>query len=81
MHCSVTGKKLKHEFLILGPKRTAKYGTEIVTYRGPQIWNLLPEKTKNASSFELFKKEIRKWKGEMCPYRICKTYIQHVGLI
>ena len=62
-------------------KRTVKYGTETVTYRGPQIWNLVPEKTKNASSFDIFKKEIRKWKGEKCPCRICKTYIQHVGLI
>ena len=61
-------------------KGTAKYGTETVTYRGPQIWNLVPEKTKNAS-FDIFKKEIRKWKGEKCPCRICKTYIQHVGLI
>ena len=62
-------------------KRTAKYGTETVTYRGPQIWNLVPEKTKNAFSFEIFKKEIRKWKGEKCPCRIFKTYIQHVGLV
>ena len=62
-------------------KKTAKYGTETVTYRGPQIWNLVPEKNKNASSFEIFKKEIRKWKGEKCPCRICKTYIHHVGLI
>ena len=37
-------------------KRTAKYGTETVTFRGPQIWNLVPEKTKSASSFEIFKK-------------------------
>ena len=62
-------------------KRTEKYGTETVTYRGPQIWNLVPEKTKNASSFDIFKKEIGKWKREKCPFRICKTYIQHVGFI
>ena len=62
-------------------KRTVKYGTETVTYRGPQIWNLVPEKTINAFSFEIFKKKIRKWKGEKCPCRICKTYIQHVGFI
>ena len=35
----------------------------------------------SASSFDLFKKEIGKWKGEKCPCRICKTYIQHVGFI
>ena len=62
-------------------KRTVKYATETVTYRGPQIWNLVPEKTKNASSFDIFKKEIRKWKGDKCPCRTCKTYIQHAGLI
>ena len=61
--------------------RTAKYRTKTVTYRWTQIWNLVPEKTKNASSFEIFKTEIRKWKSEKCPCRICKTYIQHVGLI
>ena len=62
-------------------KRTVKYGTETVTYRGPQIWNLVPKKTKNASCFDIFKKEIGKWKGEKCPCRICNTYIQHVGFI
>ena len=62
-------------------KRTVKYGTKTVMYRRPQIWNLVPEKTKNASSFDIFKKEIGKWKGEMCPCRICKTYIQHVRFI
>ena len=50
-------------------KRTVKYRTETITYREPQMWNLVPEKT------------IEKWKGEKCPCRICKTYIQHVGFI
>ena len=61
-------------------KRTAKYGTETVTYRGPQIWNLVPEKTKNASFFDIFKKEIGKCKSEKYPGRICRTSIQHAGL-
>ena len=42
---------------------------------------LVPEKTKNASSFEIFEKEVRKWKGEKCPFRICKTSVQYLGLI
>ena len=62
-------------------KKAVKYETETVTYRGPQIRNLVPEETKNASSFDIFKKEIRKWKGKKCPCRICKSYIQHVGFI
>ena len=28
-----------------------------------------------------FEKEIRKRKGEKCQRRICKPYIQHVGII
>ena len=62
-------------------KRTTKYGIETVACRGPQILNLVTEKTKNASSFKILKKEIRKWKNEKCPCRICKTYIQHVGFL
>ena len=54
-------------------KRTVKYGTETDTYRGPQIWNLVLEKTKNKSYFDIFKKEIGKRKGEKCPCRIYKT--------
>ena len=60
-------------------KRTAKYRIETVTYRGPRIC-LVPEKTKNASFFDIFKKEILKWKGEKYPGRICRTYTQHAGL-
>ena len=25
-------------------KRTVKFGTETTSYRGPQIWNLIPER-------------------------------------
>ena len=62
-------------------KRTVKYGTETVTHRGPQIWNLAPEKTKNASSFDIFKQEIRKLKGEKCPCRHVEHVKQHVGFL
>ena len=38
-------------------KRTAKYGTETVTYKDPKFSNL---KSKNVSSCRMFVKEIRK---------------------
>ena len=63
------------QYLYYINRRSAKRGTEIVRYRGPQIWNLVPKKTKNASSFKIFKKKIRKWNGEKCPCRIYKNYI------
>ena len=27
-------------------KRTVKFGTETISYRGPQIWNLIPERVR-----------------------------------
>ena len=51
---------------------------ETISYRGPQLWNLIPNNIKSEPTFELFKK-IRKWKCEPCPCRMCKTYLQHVG--
>ena len=56
-------KLLNFQCLYSTNKRTVEYGTESVRYRGPQIWNLVPEKTKNTSSFDILKKEIRKGKG------------------
>ena len=50
----------KFQCLYSANKRTVKSGTVTITYRGPQIWNLVSEKTKNASSFDIFKKEIGK---------------------
>ena len=56
-------------------KRIVKYGTETVTYRGPQIWKLVPEKTKNASSSDLFKKEIGKWVK-----RVKSVHVEYINI-
>ena len=56
-------------------KRTVKFGTETISYRGPQIWNLIPERLKVLETVNKFKKEISKWKCDACPCRMCKTYI------
>ena len=55
--------------------------TETISYRGPQLWNLIPDNIKSEPSLELFKKKIRKWKCEPCPCRMCKIYLQHIGFI
>ena len=51
-------------------RRTVKFD------RGPQIWNLIPERLLNK-----FKKGIKSCKCDGCPRRMCKTYIQCVGFI
>ena len=54
-------------------RRTVKFGTETISYRGPQIWNLIPERLRTLETLNKFKKEIKKWKCDACPCRMCKT--------
>ena len=61
--------------------KSVYYGTESLSNLEPRIWNLVPDKLKQLVDFHAFKKEIKKWKPENCPCRLCKTYIPHVGFI
>ena len=40
-------------------KKTVKYRTETIAYRGPQIWNLIPESIINTPSFNTFLKKLK----------------------
>ena len=71
----------KFQELSTSTKNTVNFGTETIFYRGPQLWNLIPDNIKLEPTLELFKKKIRKWKYEPCPCRMCKTYLQHIGFI
>ena len=52
-------------------KRTVKFGTGTISCRGTQIWNLIPEILRALETI----KEIKKWKCDVCPCKMCKTYI------
>ena len=39
--------------------KTAKYGTQAVSYLAPKIWSLVPEAIKSSKSLEAFKCNIR----------------------
>ena len=52
--------------------RTVYHGSESIAYLGPKIWNILPYRLKNANSLEIFKSEIKTWKPENCPCRLCR---------
>ena len=41
-------------------KRTVKFETETIPCRGPQIWNLIPERLRELETLNKFKKEIKK---------------------
>ena len=36
-------------------KRTAYFGLETISYRSPQLWSLLPERTRQLNSIDQFK--------------------------
>ena len=61
--------------------RTVYHGSESISYLDPKIWNILPDRLKNANSLESFKSEIKKWKPENCPRRHCKSYLRNIRFI
>ena len=61
--------------------RTVHYGTETLSFLGPNIWRILPPEMKNSTSLQIFKNKIKSWSPENCPCRLCKQYIQGVGFI
>ena len=61
--------------------KSVYHRTESISYLGPKIWDILPEKLKNIDNLEHFKKEIKTWKPDNCPCRLCKVYIESVGFL
>ena len=61
--------------------RTVYHDSESISFKGCKIWNILADRLKNANSIEAFKMQIKKWKPENCPSRLCKVYVQNVGFV
>ena len=70
----------KFQELSTSTKNTVNFGMETISYRGPQLWDLIHNNIKSEPTLELLKKKI-KWKCEPCPCRMCETYLQHTGFI
>ena len=71
----------KNSQFTIPPIRTVHHGSESIPFLGPKIWNILPDRLKNVNSIEVFKMQIKKWKPEDCPCRLCKVYVQNVGFV
>ena len=61
--------------------KTVYCGTETISYRAPQIWQIIPDDIKLVESIDEFKKKIKTWKPEGCMCRLCKIYIPKLGFI
>ena len=56
-------------------------GTETISFRGPQIWSIIPSNIKNIETLSTFQSEIKKWKPVGCMCRLCKIYVHDLGFI
>ena len=50
-------------------------GTKSISVLGPKIWSIVPTELKQLETVNAFKREIKKWKPENCPCRLCRPYI------
>ena len=48
------------------------HGKESISNLGPLIWDMIPVKMKTLTTISAFKREVKNWKFENCPCRLCK---------
>ena len=60
--------------------RTVIYGTETITYRGPEIWKHVTQSIKDITSLAKFKQEITCWRPTGSTCRLCKIFVPYLGL-
>ena len=60
--------------------QSTKYGLETLRHLGPIVWNTVPRAIRDSPSLGLFKARIKLLDSSYCPCRLCKTYVQKLGL-
>ena len=61
--------------------KSVYYGSETISFIGPKIWELLPSNIKDSENLNIFKSNIKSWKPENCPCRLCRLHIADIGLL
>ena len=73
---------LRHPSIFLRENVNSTYhGSESIRILGPKIWELLPESIRSAENLFSFQEQIKKWKVEHCPCRLCKDFVGGVGFL
>ena len=77
-----TSYKLRHFQKIENSKKNSvKIGLETISYRAPQLWNLVPAEIEDTLAISIFKEKIKSWFFDNCPCMLCKTYIPNVDFV
>ena len=61
--------------------RTRKSGFETVCTIGAILWNALPAELKNAERLKIFKQKVKLWSPNVCPCKICRTFVKNLDYI
>ena len=73
---------LRSESELLLPNVNSVFkGQNSISYFGSVIWNSIPFKLRKASSYQIFRSEIKRWRPTNCPCRLCKNYAGNLGFI
>ena len=69
------------QIMLNGNKKTARYGSETISYRTPLLLTNLPEEYKLTNSLSEFKSKMKTWKCDTCVCRLCRPFLQNLGFI
>ena len=73
-HVRKTNYHLRHFQKFANSKmNSVKMGLKTISYRVPELWNLVSTEIKDAPSLSIFKEKIKSWYCDNCPCRLCKT--------
>ena len=67
--------------LLLPNVNTVFKGQNSISYFGSVIWNSIPFELRKASSYQIFRSEIKRWRPTNWHCRLCKNYIGNLGFI
>ena len=62
-------------------KITVKMGLEMLNYKSPQLWSILPENLRQINSLVQFNESGGKWDCIECSCRLCKLYSPNIGFL
>ena len=57
------------------------HSIDSLTYLGPKMWNFVPEDINKSKSLSVSKTKVEKLIPRDCPCRLCRPFIQNLGLI
>ena len=61
--------------------KSVYYGSETISFIGTKIWELPLSNIYDSENLNIFNSNIKSWKPENCPCRLCRLYIADIGFI